>query len=372
MLPAATEPSDAAKAYTRFMGADVLIGQGGELHPVRDVSGGSWVIAVNGQPVLVSGKNGPISMKITSSVKLTEVSANVSNLKCEGAFTPKNDPTMKMARALNQAADLTAGTFAAAAQSEALPFAAIAGVDSTYGSATSTNSSSSQSQPSSTNNAAAAGDVEFFAGSKDNANGFDALDFSFDVSSAKMLREPFVVVITKFHERGSDEGSFRNLVYARALEPIVDKPTSVRFEQTGFPPGFELKGFEFHLYNHGEEVATNVAPGRTQLTTEQAFDYVKAAYFKAHRGDTLAAVPVMAGKLPADLADKIAKGVYPSTFYVRVSKDGLADEAFADATCSKRIEDPYLESVVRGIRFKPALSNGTPVDGTAPLNLGQL
>jgi len=78
------------------------------------------------------------------------------------------------------------------------------------------------------------------------------------------------------------------------------------------------------------------------------------------------------GELPADLAGHIASGKYPETIYVRVSKDGLADDAFADVACSKKIEDAYLESVVRSIRFKPALDGGKPVDGVASLNLRRL
>ena len=372
VLSAAADQPDAAKRYTRFLGADISIGQGGEIHPVRDVNGGSWVIAANGQLVLVSAKNGPISMKISSSVKLTDASANLANLKCEGAYTPKNDPTLKMARALNQAADLTAGNFAASSQSQALNMAAISGTDSSFGTASSTGALGNPNQPSGINSAASSGDVEFFAGSKENANGYDALNFSFDVSAAKPLNEPYIVVITRFHEKGTEEGSFRNLVYAKALEPILDKPETVHFQQTGFPAGFELKNFEVHLYENGDEIATNVAPKREELTTEEAFEYVKDAYLKYHKSDTLGAMPVLAGKLPDDLKDRIAKGMYASTFYVRVSKDGLAEEPYSDAACTTRIEDPYLESVVRSIRFKPALSNGRPVDGTSPVNLSKL
>src|ERR1022692_970854 len=94
-------------------------------------------------------------------------------------------------------------------------------------------------------------------------------------------------------------------------------------------------------------------------------------YIEAHKGDTVRAVPVM-GELPADLASHVASGKYAETVYVRVSKDGLADEAFTDSACSKKIEDPYLESVVRSIRFKPALADGKPVEGVASLNLSKL
>jgi hypothetical protein len=94
-------------------------------------------------------------------------------------------------------------------------------------------------------------------------------------------------------------------------------------------------------------------------------------YIGAHQKDTLAATPAMA-KLPADLPSRLAQGKYGTAFYVKVSKDGLADEAYADPACTRRINDPYLNSVVKRVRFKPALSSGKPVDGTATLNLGKL
>jgi len=78
------------------------------------------------------------------------------------------------------------------------------------------------------------------------------------------------------------------------------------------------------------------------------------------------------GKLPADLPARLANGSYAGTFYVRVSKDGLADEPYADTACTQKIADPYLMSVVKSIRFKPALELGKPVEGTAAVNLNQL
>ncbi len=94
-------------------------------------------------------------------------------------------------------------------------------------------------------------------------------------------------------------------------------------------------------------------------------------YVSAHLKDTLPAIPAMA-KLPADLPSRLAQGKYREAFYVKVSKDGLADEAYSDPACTRRIDDPYLDSVVKRIRFKPALNNGKSVDGVASLDLGKL
>ena len=108
------------------------------------------------------------------------------------------------------------------------------------------------------------------------------------------------------------------------------------------------------------------------MTPEQAFQYVKGAYLKDHKDDTLPAVPVMGESAFRPGRAPCASGKYGDVVYVKVSKDGLADEAFSDAACTKRIDDSYLETVVRSVRFKPALDQGRPVEGVATLKLAQL
>jgi hypothetical protein len=78
------------------------------------------------------------------------------------------------------------------------------------------------------------------------------------------------------------------------------------------------------------------------------------------------------GRPPADLPERLAQGLVAKTLYVRVSKDGTATGAFLDAACSRKAEDPYVGSLIRDIRFKPALENGEPVDGVATLMLDRL
>jgi hypothetical protein len=201
--------------------------------------------------------------------------------------------------------------------------------------------------------------------------GLDAIDVEFDVSSERPLQKPYVVTMARFRAKNGEPGMVQNLVYAKELHQIDKHPTNVHFVEGGFPFDFELVDFQLHIYNRGEEVATTVSSKRVELTRDEAFEYVKMLYVGAHKDDTLAPVPVM-GKLPADLPRRLAEGEYKEPFFVKVSRDGLASEPFLDAACLKKIEDPYLESVVRSLRFKPALNRGKPVEGVVGLNLGQL
>jgi hypothetical protein len=203
------------------------------------------------------------------------------------------------------------------------------------------------------------------------SGGLDALDVDFDVRSDTVLREPYVVTITRFRAPNTKPGMVQNLIYAKSLHPIDALPEHIHFTEEGFPFGYEMIEFHLHLYNAGKEIATNVAPDRVELTSDEAFQYVLIDYLSTHRHETLPASPAM-GKLPTDLAAKLAAGKYGETFYVRVSKLGTADQAFSDPACTSRIGDPYLDSVVSRLRFKPALVNGKETDGTAALNLKNL
>jgi hypothetical protein len=203
------------------------------------------------------------------------------------------------------------------------------------------------------------------------SSGLDAMDVEFDIRSAKPLHNPYVVTMTRFRTAAGKPGMVQNMVYAQSLHPIDEHLSHVHFVEEGFPFDYELIDFQLHIYNRGEEIATNVAADRVELTRDEAFEYVRSEYIGAHPKDTLPATAAMA-KLPADLPAKLAQGKYRAAFYVKVSTDGLADEAYSDPACTQKISDPYLESVVKRVRFKPALNSGKPVDGVATLKLGQL
>ena len=385
VIPAIAGAQDAAKTHTLFMGADVSVGVDQHLYAVRDVAGGSWVIDVDGSAKVVSASKGPIGLKVTPSLKLTEVSARIADLASTPAYSFWMDPSASLARALVKTAQDNAGYTAAVTQAQSTVVQAQNLAQYTtatnnlhgslilgYGEGPSNGSaqvSRVEAQLGQTLGSAGA-DLEL-VGDRGLVQGCDAVDVAFKVSSGHRLDRPYIVTIAQFSRRDVSSAGTQRLIYAKALDPIGIQPTAVHFVEEGFPPAFELKSFEVHLYNQGAEVATNVAPRRVELTRDEAFEYVKSVYLGAHRGDTLPATPLM-GKLPASLAARLADGQYRATFYIKVSKDGLADEAFLDPACTKKAEDPYLESVVKCIRFKPALSQGQPTDGVAELNLGKL
>jgi hypothetical protein len=194
---------------------------------------------------------------------------------------------------------------------------------------------------------------------------------SFEVSAERPLDHPYVVVIGRYRQKGDSPGTSRNWIYAQALERINGGKAKVSILRPGLTPGFETKEVQVHLYNDGNEIATNVSSKRVPLTRDEAFEYVKMEYLSSHKGTMLPAVPAM-GKLPADLPARLAQAQFGGPLHVKVSKEGIGEDAFLDEACSQPANDPYLVAVIREIRFEPALERGRPVGGVAVLRLGQL
>jgi hypothetical protein len=378
--PAAAEP----KTHTLFMGADFSIEQGGQLYRVQDVDGGSFVIKVDGKEVRVPMARGLSKFRIEPALKLAETSANVTNLKGEPTYTLANDPTVNFQRGLAQAqlqyADASyAQNLASDVQqnvsSKVINTVGLDPISAGY-SAAAQAGAKAQLLTTATNNVnkadAAPGTSFREKGNPLGAEGnFDAMEVAFEVSSEKPLNRPYVVITVEYRAPGDKPGQVGNWVYARTLNPIGRGAAKVHVTQGGFPAGFELQDFQVHLYNEGQEIASNVAPKRVALTREEAFQYVVVDYIGSHKGATLPATPAM-GQLPADLPARLARQEFQQTYYVKVAKDGRGSEMYADEACSRKIEDPYLIALVKNIRFKPALDKGRPVDAVAAFKLNQL
>ena len=104
-LPAFTvDESASAKTHTLFMGADIAINLDKDIYRVRDVFGSNWVIDINGREKEISAKEAPLNLKITPTLKLTEVSATVVGFKKVPAYSYENDPSVRLTKGLNNAA----------------------------------------------------------------------------------------------------------------------------------------------------------------------------------------------------------------------------------------------------------------------------
>lgn len=380
---AAAKPAPEPKTHTLFMGADFQLERDKQFYHVQDVSGGSLVIEVGGQAVRVPTNSGSLNLKIDQSLKLTESSGvTVQSFKNARAYTPANDPNRKWA----------------AAQSEALS-AAYAVESATHNLAVAQESAGERSRVISSGSAAAASSAEVDVsgptaalsravstnqGDLSNAGYltgklekelalelFDAVEVSFEVSSATPVPSPYLFIVARYRGPEDKPGTVRSWIYAKAIDPIGSVSRKVTFRQGGFPPGFTLEDVQLHLYTAGREIASNVAPKRVELTRSEAFLYIVADYIGTHRGATLPATPAMSD-LSGDRRARLTADQLQQTYYVRVAKDGRVVAAYADEACRTQVDDPALLAAVQSVLFKPALEKGKPVEAVAALNLGRL
>ena len=368
-----------ARTHTLFMGADFDVQSNKVFHRVQDVSGGSFVIKVNGEEVLVPMNQAPVEFRIQQSLKLTENSATIGDLKGERAYSPANDPVKKFVREQPGGASHLQSSQAAMgstmaqrdlgiAKSSGSPANIVAQVQQQANSVSASYSSALSAEGSDFNNV---GSYSAKLQEELAKKLFDAMDVTFEVASPQPLNSPYVVIVAQYRERDERPGIAHNWIYARTLEPIDSKPRKVRLLQGGLPPGFELLNFKLHLYDRGQELATNVADKRVPLTRDEAFLYLKIDYVSSHKEATLPPTAAM-GKLPADLRSRLTSAQFAHTFFVKVSKDGLPGEVFLDEACAQKADDSYLLSVIRDIRFNPALDKRRAVDGVARLNFDSL
>ena len=199
---------------------------------------------------------------------------------------------------------------------------------------------------------------------------FDALDLKFEVSSEKLLAEPYVVIVLSYIDPLKPQEP-QQWVHALQLEPVGPTPRLVRLRQGGFPPGFVPKQPSIHVYDRGRELATSAAGGMA-LTREEAVDYVQLDYLATNKKAkaTLAAAPIPAS-FPEDMAARLQATRFPKDVFVQVNANGMPVEMFADAGRRQRIEDPAVRATVAEVRFCPALEKGKPIEGVARLAFSQ-
>ena len=380
---AAANAIDSTKTHTLFMGADFAVNYEGRVCPVREVSGSYWVVEKDGSEVRIPTRSGNLTLKMTPSLKLTEKSATLTGYAATVGYSPKSDPSTRLTRALDDAAAANIGRETAVTQAELASMhqaAVTQQVASISGSASAKMVGGYPYENKSYSNAAADSNLEK-ANVGDVTNGEttaeiyspgkDAVDVTFVATTDREIDDAYIVTVAKFRARGDKPGVYRNLIYARDIGTIDANHRTISVNEVGFPPGFELLDFQLHLYHAGQEFATNVSTKRVELTRSEAFEYVKTIYVGSNAGKTLPAEPAM-GRLPSDFRSQLNSGKYRDTIYVRVGSDGVPAEVFSDRDCSRRIEDPYVSGVVKGLLFNPALEKGKPVDSVASVRLDQL
>ena len=380
---AAVEP----KTHALFMGTDISIQYNDKLYQLQDVVDTSFIISVDGKKTSIPMRGEPHNLKLEQSLKLTNVSASLTGLTGERTYTPGNDPRMRRqieasraANAIGDNASLAEGKYIVAQNKfgTAINPNSVRGSDISAANLDAAAAEASKTALAATQMADAQFNTDFtnsglaqLRAESDRARElYDGIEVNFTVSSPTELKSPYVVLVVHYHTNGNKTARSRDLIYARSLDPIGNKPEKIHILQGGFPHGYELDGYQVHLYNLGQEVATDVVPKRVPLTREDAFEYVKADYLGMHKGATLPSAPAM-GKLGLKTKAELTAAQLGGTYFVKVSKDGKPEEAFLDEACSQPV-DSVVATVVNTVRFFPALEKGKRVEGVARLRFSYL
>jgi hypothetical protein len=365
----------APKPYILYLGADLSIERDGGLHPVRNVNGKFFVIEVNGKEVRVPMAGDAAKTALKESLKLTEASAAVANLKYKQTYTPANDPDLdRPSSAMMSQAVLDTGSPAPSSSASGAQLQNGVGMTPNQGMGSQTAASNGEgaSAISSLGQQIESGSNGFNTDrSGAPAEGdFDAIDLSFEVSADHALPGPYMIVIVRYRDPKGKPDAEYNWIHAERIDPITSKPEKIHFTGAGFSLGYQIESVQVHIYQGGVEVATNVSPKRMALSRDQAFMYLTFDYLNSHKGATLPATPDWQ-TLTERIRARIPKAMLDQTVYVKVSKEGNAGGTFVDADCTRKVGDPDLDSALQELHFNPALLNGAPVAGVAEFRLAR-
>ncbi|HEY4248796.1 MAG TPA: hypothetical protein VGM64_18380 [Lacunisphaera sp.] len=373
----ATEPKSGDKSESKsqalFMGADISIEYKREIYRVKNVVNGAFVIKVGKDDVVVPLNWDTVKLKVDRTLKLADFFTHVKDLKGVRAYTMANDPVVLQQRSLAASETMYADSVTLQRQTQDRLADMQKEFDAEQGqlggpslaakedlAAAKTNSSQALVGPGANLRDTPAAD---------GTGNFDAMEFTFEVSSEQTLDSPYVVILADFSKAGTPK-DISSWVYAQPLEPIGSATKKVHILRGGFPRAFELKDYQVHFYNHGKEIVTDVAPKLVALTRDEAFSYARFEYLGSHKGATLPATPFM-GKLSPEMKSSLTSEQLDRSYYVKVTKDGLPVEAFSDPALSRGVSGTVAD-LIQNVRFYPALRNGVPVDGMAELNFPHL
>jgi hypothetical protein len=384
--PAAT---DAPKTHVLFMGADIAVENEKNFHPVEDVTA-SGILIKQGKKMAKVPLNDRVNLLITESLKISDESVGIENLQAERAYTFGADPFRQMVNAegmatgANFAADMAQGNMLRADMATAVAGASAAAAAGTQG-AGAANQAFAQAQAAQAQAAAAvnqafanqsgnAFDVSAHANRANVAAGermYDAIRLSFHVQTDKNLPKAYFAVIAEISEPGSKPGHVRQWAHVRSMDPLsAGESRKIIIYEGGLPPGYTLGNCEVHIYNQGTELATTLSSKQVPLTTEEAREFQVIEYVSANKGLTLPASPVTA-TLGTDVRAALRSASFDEG-YVLVAKDGRVTAAYRDEAATRSMEDPEFESLLKSLRFNPALEAGKPVESLVKIDPRQI
>lgn len=384
-LGAASEDNAPPSSHVLFMGADLSVLHAKKLYLVKDVTGSSLSIRVDGDEVLVPTTRGSINLHVDAELKLAGSSVQLDELKAGPGYSYANNPMRKLEEAnrtnlamadqqdFAREAVVRSEANLAAVTENASHYTDKARAEREIGAAALGVQASKQMMGST--DIALGSDLSNVGSGADrmalNNGKFDAMEVSFKISSPLELERPYMVVLFKFHDPAAKPGVNGLVIHAQALDPIDSHSRYVRVLRGGLPLGFAFVDCAVHIYNRGREVATNHSEMRTELTRVDTRKYLVGSHLGAHKGATLPAAAVP-GTLPRALRGSMTLDQLTRYVYARIGRDGALLGAFTNAECTAPLENPTVLAALGEIFFVPALEAGKPAEGVAQVRFADI
>ncbi len=190
----------------------------------------------------------------------------------------------------------------------------------------------------------------------------DALRIRFTASAPQPIADANVLAMVRI--RTKSEG-YRDVSFQRPIGPLGPTPREFAIDQIGLPPGYEFVSAQLHVFNHGQEIATNLSERHLPLTAAEAREYLLLDHFAQNSGATIAARPAWS------LApDSLRSAADPAAFDFNVEVDvDPAGQITALRPAANQILPDTIRETVEQLPFLPALDAGEPVASTLTIRL---
>lgn len=381
--PVGAPPAEPPKTHVLFMGADISVEQGRALHPLMDATDFALIVRMDDKPLEVPHRR-VTDIRIKDVLKLSATSVGIDDLKAERAYAEGSDPFDSLVRSSTFAAgEVAAADMAMRESMKAETAAAVAGAAVASAGTPQDRAAASEVLAQAQNRQAAA--QQSAAQSLQSASFgssmaerhqvvagedmFDAIRFSFEVHADRDLKQPYYALVALIREKDSRAKDPFKWTYVKPLGPIAAGGSrKVRALQGGLPPGYVLESWELHVYDGGEELATNLSRKRVEVTAEEAQEFQIIEHIANHRGRTLPA-SVLDPVLVTAVREALSPAQAGRTWHVRVNMHGRVTGVFLDADGKQPTTDPAVVAVLKTLRFKPALAAGKAVESMVALQL---
>ena len=337
------------------MGIDVFVAQENQMMQVKNISGGTSLLAAEDGHLTEIDRTTGFRFKLVP--KVCNIAAEIENLEWRTVFSPANDPNRKwIGRQTNimnyqqdrlQEIDNPTYVGSAAPIGYAASEARLSEVmteSNTIDQMTSADFSKKE--------------VEARA---ESTGGHDAMELEFKISSPEPIAHAYLIALTRVRDAN---GAITDINFHRDIGAIGPQPRKILHLQTGIKPGAEIIEVKTHLFSNGKELATNLSEKRFELTNEEALQYLMLDHVANHRGQSIEAKPVWE-LAPNEL--KAAENPRSLDFPVTVKVDAEGNLVGIDGG-DLIVPEPIVETI-KGLTFLPALQEGTPIASTTTVNL---